>query len=117
MCEEEGYRFDWPGMHSAIDYLAGTSADPEHIWCLWLTNRNNARLAGESSHTRYVATPDTATTEGATAKKYAKDSPMLMLFRQNGLEDKGWRGEPFYWPLLVAPGSTRTAIYANVTTE
>ena len=117
MEEEEGYAFDWAGMPSAIDYLAGRSPNPDEIWCLWLTDRNNARLAGVGSHTRYVATPDTATTEGATARQYAKDTPMLMLFRQNGGEEKGWRDSPFYWPLLVAPSNTQTAIYANETTD
>ncbi len=118
MEEKEGYYFDWGGMHAAIDYLAGNSPNPDEIWCLWLTDRNNARLAGIGSHTRYVATPDTATTEGATARKYARDTPMLMLFRQNGAEgEKRWMGAPFYWPLLIAPSNTRTAIYANETTE
>lgn len=116
MEEEEGYKFDWKGMHAAIDYMAGLSGSAD-IWCLWLSNRNNARLAGVGSHTRYVATPDTATTEGAVAKKYAKDKPMLMLFRQNGNEEKGWRGAPFYWPLLVAAGKVPTTIYANETAE
>jgi hypothetical protein len=116
MEEEEGYKFDWNSMHSAIDYMAGV-ANSDDIWCLWLSNRNNARLAKEGSHTRYVATPDTATTEGATAKRYATDKPMLMLFRQNGAEEKGWRGAPFYWPLLVASGKVPTTIYANETTE
>lgn len=117
MSEEEGYTFDWKGMHSAIDYLAGRSLNPDEIWCLWLTDRNNARLAGSGSHTKYVATPDTATTEGAIARQYATDTPMLMLFRQNGSEEKGWMGSPFYWPLLYAPGNTRTAIYANETAD
>jgi hypothetical protein len=117
MEEDEGYTFDWNGIHSAIDYLAGRSPDPTKVWCLWATGRNNARLAGVGSHTRYVATPDTATTEGATARTYAKDTPMLMLFRQNGREEKGWRGSPFYWPLLWVPASTPVAIYANQTTE
>lgn len=117
MSEEEGYTFDWRGLHSAIDYLSGRSPNSDEIWCLWLTNRNNARLAGSGSHTKYVATPDTATSEGATAREYATDTPMLMLFRQNGSEEKGWMGSPFYWPLLVAPGNTRTAIYANETAD
>ncbi|AQT61074.1 Z1 domain-containing protein [Cellvibrio sp. PSBB023] len=119
MEEEEGYKFDWDSMHAAIDYMAEQSSNPNEIWCLWLTNRNNARLAGIGSHTRYVATPDTATTEGAIAKKYAKDSPMLMLFRQNGSDskEKGWMGAPFYWPLLYASGKVPTTIYANRTSE
>lgn len=117
MEEEEGYTFDWTGAHAALDYLAGRSPDRSNIWCLWATDRNNARLAGIGSHTVYVATPDTATTEGAIAREYAKDTPMLMLFRQNGSEDKGWRGAPFYWPLLWTPASTPIAIYANETAE
>lgn len=117
MEEEEGYSFDWNGMHAAIDYMAGRSSDQEHIWCLWRTDRNNARFAGVGSHTVYVATPDTATTEGAIARNVAKDTPMLMLFRQNGEKEKDWKGVPFYWPVLIAPGNTRIAIYANETTE
>ena len=117
MAEEEGYSFDWKGMHSAIDYMAGMSDTPEEIWCLWLANRNNNRLAKVGSHTRYVATPDTATTEGKLAKDIAKDSPMLVMFRQNGTEDQGWRGAPFYWPLLYASGKVPTTIYANETKD
>lgn len=115
MEEQEGYRFDWNGFHSAIDYLAGRSPKKDEMWCLWVTNRNNSRFAGDKSHTRFVATPDTAKTEGAMARKYATDTPLLMLFRQNGSEDKGWRGAPFYWPLLWVPASTKVAIYANET--
>lgn len=117
MEEEEGYSFDWGSMHSALDFLAARSNDPEHIWCLWLTDRNNSRLAGQGSHTKYVATPDTATSEGAVARTTAKDSPMLMLFRQNGNEDRGWKGAPFYWPLLWAPANTPVAIYASKTID
>jgi hypothetical protein len=117
MAEDEGYSFDWQSVHSAIDYLDKRSSTPGKIWCLWLTDRNNSRLAGEGSHTRYVATPDTATTEGKIARETAKDSPMLMLFRQNGDEERGWKGAPFYWPLLWAPANTPVAIYANQTSE
>ncbi|MCC5856367.1 MAG: hypothetical protein JJU10_11920 [Idiomarina sp.] len=117
MEEGEGYTFDWQSVHSAIDYLDKRTAAPGQIWCLWLTDRNNARLAGKGSHTKYVATPDTSTTEGQTARVVAKDSPMLMLFRQNGEEDKGWKGAPFYWPLVWAPANTPVAIYANQTND
>ncbi|MFT4766492.1 MAG: hypothetical protein ACI9OH_003621 [Oleispira sp.] len=117
MSEEEGYSFNWKSMHAAIDYMAGLSANPNEIWCLWLTNRNNNRLAGVGSHTKYVATPDTASTEGRLAKETAKDSPMLMLFRQNGTEEQGWMGSPFYWPLLYTSGNVPTTIYANETID
>lgn len=117
MEEDEGYSFDWASVHSAIDYLDQRSAAPGHSWCLWLGDRNNRRLAGEGSHTKYVATPDTATTEGKTARETAKDTPMLMLFRQNGEEERGWKGAPFYWPLIWTPANTPVAIYANQSNE
>lgn len=117
MEEEEGYAFDWGSVHSAIDFLAGRSKDPDNIWCLWLADRNNRRLAGEGSHTKYVATPDTASSEGKVARQTAQDSPMLMLFRQNGEEERGWKGAPFYWPLVWAPANTPVAIYANTTID
>jgi len=117
MSAEEGYSFNWKSMHSAIDYMAGLSADPAEIWCLWLSDRNNNRLAGVGSHTKYVATPDTASTEGKVAKQTAKDSPMLMLFRQNGRKEQGWMDAPFYWPLLYTSGTVPTTIYANETID
>jgi hypothetical protein len=50
------------------------------------------------------------------ARQVAVDSPMLMLIRQNGAEEQGWRGTPFYWPVIVAQKNTKTAIFANETT-
>ena len=58
---------------------------------------------------------DTPHTEAdmTIAKSIAKDIPVLMLLRQNGQEDRGWRGSPFWWPVLVAPQNTRTVIFAS----
>lgn len=113
MEESEGYTFDWEAMKDAISYM---SAESDYLWCILLKDRNNKRLAGEGSHTKYVATPDTAKTEGRIAREYAKDVPMLALFRQNGAktdDGKGWRGAPFFWPLVYAAGNVKTTIYCN----
>ncbi|NOJ08291.1 Z1 domain-containing protein [Vibrio splendidus] len=113
MEEKEGYTFDWKAMKDAILYMSG---EQQEIWCMLLKDRNNKRLAGEGSHTKYVATPDTAKTEGRKAKEHAKDVPMLALFRQNGTktdDGKGWWGAPFYWPLVYAAGNVKTTIYVN----
>ena len=40
---------------------------------------------------------------------------MLMLFRQNGAEELGWRGTPFYWPVIWAQETARTAVYSHTT--
>ncbi|MBD0412957.1 MULTISPECIES: Z1 domain-containing protein [Pseudoalteromonas] len=112
MSEEEGYSFDWNSMKNAITYMTKYSQNDE-IKCLWLTGRKNKRLAGEGSHTKYVATPDTAKTEGATAREYGKTKPVLTLFKQEGAEEQGWRGAEFYWPLLYAAGNIPVTIYSD----
>lgn len=117
MADDEGYSFDWQSLHSAIDYLDKRSATPGEIWCLWLTDRNNRRKKGTGSNEQYSNAPDTATFEGLIARETAKDTPMLMLFRQNGAEECDWKGAPFYWPLLWAPANTPVAIYANQTCD
>jgi hypothetical protein len=83
---------------------------------LWAaSDRNSARLASESSHATYIETPDSEKTEGQIAKAHAINQPILFLLRQNGSADKGWRGTPFYWPVIRAQSLTPPAIYTAET--
>jgi hypothetical protein len=81
---------------------------------LWAArDRNSGRKSDSSSHTfgGYIETPDSTKTEGQIATKFGIDHPMLFLLRQNGTEEKGWRGTPFYWPVIRAQAHSPTAIY------
>lgn len=49
-------------------------------------------------------------------QQVAIDNPMLMLIGQNGREEQGWRGTPFYSPVIVAQRNIRTSIFAHETT-
>src|SRR5207248_1511114 len=42
----------------------------------------------------------------------AVDTPVLMLLRQHGTEGRGWRGLPFWWPVIMTPDRGTTAIFA-----
>jgi len=68
---------------AALEHLSRTSKNPEL--------QNNVWLLGPK----------------------VKDIPALMLLRQNGDEGKGWRGLPFWWPVIVTPKSAVTSIFAN----
>lgn len=48
---------------------------------------------------------------------YAIDHPILFLLRQDGTEEKGWRGTPFYWPVIRAQARTPTAVYTAETID
>ena len=47
------------------------------------------------------------------AKEMAIDNPTLMLMRQNGKAELGWRGAPFYWPVLVTQKKVDTVVYTS----
>ena len=121
IAHEEGYYFDWKAARAALRFMSESSADPTrrgNIWCLVRTDRNLSRKkVSMGSHDVYSDAPDTAHTEGVIARRVAIDAPMLMLFRQNGLEEQGWRGTPFYWPVIVAQQNLRTSVFAHETMD
>lgn len=115
---DEGFDFDWDAARAALAYLSNASENPTnkgHVLCLVRKDRNISRLLSVGSHGIYADAPDTTRTEGAVARRVAIDMPMLMLIRQNGREEQGWRGAPFYWPVIVAQQRLRTAIFAHET--
>ena len=112
--EDDAPAFDWDGARAALAHLSQqhpVAAERGKVWLWAADGRNSARLAKESSHATYIETPDSEKTEGQLAKAHARDRPILFLLRQDGSEAQGWRGTPFYWPVIRAQASTPTAIY------
>lgn len=118
MAEEEGYDFDWEAARAALRFMSEAAEDEAHrgrVWCLVRRDRNVSRFINVGIRPTYADAPDTAHVEGRVARRVAVNSPMLMLFRQNGTEEQGWRGTLFYWPVIVAPQNIRTSIFAHET--
>ncbi|HEV2617856.1 MAG TPA: Z1 domain-containing protein [Candidatus Acidoferrales bacterium] len=78
------------------------------VWLLVGKDRNVARYREE----RFSNAPDTKQQKDA-ARSCAQDIPVLMMLRQNGDEAKGWRGLPFWWPVVLTPKSAVTVIFAT----
>lgn len=113
----EGYDFDWEAARSALNYLAnlGSEHNDGKVWCLVRTDRNLSRTVSVGSHALYADAPDSTKTEGRIRKQYAIDNPMLILIRQNGEVEQGWRGCGFYWPVISAQKNMSPAIFAEQT--
>lgn len=114
--EDDAPPFEWDAAEAALAHLSHQHPNPAMrgkvlIWAA--KDRNSARLASESSHATYIETPDSERTEGKLARDHAADHPILFLLRQEGKEEKGWRGTPFYWPVIRAQRNTPTAIYTS----
>jgi hypothetical protein len=78
---------------------------------VWLITADDRDVARYREAGRFSDAPDTKQqADEATAK--AIDIPALMLLRQNGREEKGWRSLPFWWPVVVTPRNAITSVFA-----
>jgi hypothetical protein len=96
---------------AALEHLSRSSKNAElrgRVWLMIETDRGMRRYREEG---RFSNAPDTK--QQGLARSKAQDIPTLMLLRQNGEEAKGWRGLPFWWPVIVTPRSADTTIFAT----
>ena len=111
--EESGYPNNHDELLGALTHLSmNTSEESQRglVWALWRGDRDLKRIR-ESG--RFSNAPDSPHREGKIAREIGTHIPVLMLLRQNGREEDGWRGTPFYWPVVLTPADTRTAMFAN----
>ena len=59
---------------------------------------------------RFIDAPE-AGGEINTDRANAIDRPVLVLLKQNGLIDLGWRGTAFFWPVLTMPENMEPGIF------
>jgi len=96
----------------ALEHLSRICRRPDlrgKVWLLAAKDRNVARYREEG---RFSNAPDTKQQKDS-ARTRAEDIPVLMLLRQNGEEAKGWRGLPFWWPVILTPRTAATVIFAT----
>lgn len=107
--------FDWSGVRAAVQYLATQNPNAQardRVVCLVRLNRNDRKVRTDG---RLQNAPE-STGDDVVLRGVQGDSPALLLYRNNGQQDRGWSGTPFYWPVVVAPGSAQPVIYAAETT-
>ena len=108
----EGYDFNWQETNELMKYLSNLSnINKGQVWLSVAHDRNISRQPPQTMATRkYSDSPDTPT-ERKIAKEVAKNNPILFLLKQQGNKEQGWKGYPFYWPVLLAQGIMSPVIY------
>ena len=82
------------------------------IYCLVRTNRNMSRERDKQTDgKRWSDAPYDGHNDLKPARIIEQDRPVLMLLRQNGKREQGWRDTPFYWPVLVVQEDIKQAIF------
>ena len=109
---DSGYSFDWEACRAAIEYYSKIAAPPESrgdCYVLAATDRNLSRIREDK---RYSNNPHTKQ-QLDLLSQYSESLPVVMFFRQNGNELSGWRGGPFWWPVMFPPTKSAPAIFAS----
>lgn len=114
---EEGYEWDIKTFLGSMEYLSLNSINEKQRGKILLLIRKDRNLSRIKDDGGFSDSPDTPKTEGLIARSNAIDIPMIMLFRQNGVENNGWKGSPFWWPVLYVPKNVKTVIFASETIE
>lgn len=114
---EAGHDFHLEEYEGVIDYLSSESDAGAYIWLLSRTNRQIRRFKKDGKFENSPDTPGRGTGELALARKIAQEYPALIMLRQEGKKEHGWRGAPFWWPVVVAQAETAPTVYANKTIQ
>jgi hypothetical protein len=97
---------------AALEHLSRTCKKSQLKGKVWLLTARDRNVTRYRETGRFSNAPDTKQQKDSARVK-ADDLPVLALLRQNGEEIKGWRGLPFWWPVIVTPRSAPTAIFAT----
>lgn len=118
------YESDMRRLKACLLYCADQARKSGHdkIYALIRTGRKLNRQSPIDG--TFLDNPDTGSTDTEPSRKISRDVPVLMLFRQEGKENKvkaswknggevniGWRDAPFYWPLLLTQENLESALY------
>ena len=100
--------------HAAIlEHLsrqAERAEDRGKVWLMAPTDDREVKRVRQGG--RFSDAPD-STELRTQAVKLAVNIPVLMLLRQSGAEENGWRGMPFWWPVVMAPFNAASSVFAD----
>ena len=92
--------------------IAKQTSEDKIIICSIKWNRKVGRLKNRGN--TFQDSPEDGNKDLPEAKENAKVNPSLILLHQLGLTDNNWSGESeFFWPVMVTPKSTKSAIFAT----
>jgi hypothetical protein len=106
------HKWDVATTVAVLKKLTCKSGDPkinDKVYCIVRLNRQISRLKANGV---FTDAPDDGRTDRPEAKQVAKITPCLQLFEEVGTKENGWKDVSFWWPVLVCPENTQTAIFA-----
>ena len=92
--------------------IAKQTAQNDKVHCFVKWNRKVGKL--KYNNTKFQDSPEDGNKDLPEAKNGAIENPSLILLHQQGDKANNWSGHSeFFWPVLITPKSTKTAIFAT----
>lgn len=96
---------------AALEWLVKANAGGEHAGMVWLIVAEDRAVKRLREEGRFSNAPDTKQ-QRDLAESIAEGTPVISMMRQHGTEEDGWRGLPFWWPVVMVPRRAVTSIYS-----
>lgn len=65
------------------------------------------------NNTAFTDAPDDGKTDIPEAKVLGRYKPVILLLKQKGRKEKGWRDSEFYWPIILMPQNMLNYVYCE----
>ncbi len=113
---DDGWEWDVKAFKATLEHLANSNpakSQKGEVACLVRRGRDLAKISPSG---KMQNAPDSKT-ERDLVETFQGNRPALFLYRQNGKVEQKWNGCPFWWPVLRAPVTTPTVIFASDTVD
>ncbi len=112
---DESYQWDLKAHKASLEHLSKNSSNEKFNGKVAIIHTESDIIRIRQSG-RYSDAPDSESVR-AIAQEVAIDVPSLILVRVSGDESRGWKGAPFWWPIILVPKNAKTTIFSSETME
>ncbi|MEN2475114.1 Z1 domain-containing protein [Burkholderia sp. GS2Y] len=100
--------FDWEAMSGLLQYYANKSNGK--VFVLMETGRQLDRGAsGDRSGLSILGTAELRN----LVKEPTRQAPAIIILKQEGGSELGWKAGPFLWPMLASPPQAKSCVFAT----
>lgn len=100
--------FDWEAMKGLLNYYAAKS-DGRVLLLAEQGRRLSKAASGDRSGISILGTAELRN----LVREPTRQAPAIVLLKQDGGEELGWKAGPFWWPMLASPSQASSCVFAT----
>lgn len=100
--------FDWSAMKGLLRYYA-EQAEGRILLLAEQGRRLSKEASGDRSGLSILGTAELR----SIVREPTRIAPAIVLLKQDGGPDLGWKAGPFWWPMLVSPALANSCVFAT----